>query len=316
MAMTALQALMEDSRFKVLAIVTPNQGEPLYRDQSILPQEQLAESKDIEIIRTDDLSELHDTIERLKPDAVIIASFSKIIPGKTLGLSKFINVHHGNLPRQRGRANVNWAIINEEPEITVSIHEVVPELDAGDIINQFDVSIESGDEASDVYGKINQNLAAVLPNICFDYISGKAVCKKQDSSEATYYGTRLPQDGMIDWRWNRKRIKNLVRALAPPFPGAYTFLDGQKLIVWKVRKPDSPRVFEGFVPGRVAGHKKGVGVEIHTGDGLLLLCEVETGDFRGDPAEIIYSSRITLGLDHEYLLQLISELESRIEELL
>jgi methionyl-tRNA formyltransferase len=316
MAFPVLDGLSSDPRFKVLAIVTPESDDSLYRTEEKLPQESLAEDRGIEIIRTGNLKTLHDEVARVGANAVVIASFNKIIPEKTLGLSRFTNIHLGELPRQRGRANVNWAMINKEPYICVSIHEAVPDLDAGDIIHQIKVPIEADDGVGAVYERINAALGMEFPDLYFDYLSGKISPEPQDGSGATYYGTRLPQDGLIDWRNDRKSIETTIRALGKPYRGAHTYLDGRKLIIWGAHIENDARVFEGGVPGRIASHEKGVGVEVLTGDGPLLLTDVETDDFQGDPAAIIRSSRVTLGLNPEDLLKKINDLELKIESLL
>jgi len=316
MAYPVLDGLSSDPRFTVLAIVTPEAGDFLYRADENLPQEILAKDRGIEIIRTGGLKTQHDEIARVGADAVVIASFNKIIPADTLGLTRFTNIHLGELPRQRGRANVNWAMINQEPYICVSIHEAVPELDAGDIIHQFNVPIGADDGVGAVYERINATLGRELPDIYFDYLSGKTTPNPQDGAGATYYGTRLPQDGLIDWRHDRQSIATLIRALGKPYRGAYTYFDGKKLTIWNARIEDDARVFEGGVPGRIASHKKGTGVEVLTGDGPLLLTDVETDAFQGDPAAIIRSSRVTLGLNPEDLLAKLIDLEQKFESLL
>lgn len=312
MGAPVFETLVRDRRFRVEAIVTPRADAYFYRSAADLPHEIRARALGIEIISTEDLDELHKTIKRIAPDLVVIASFCKIIPERTLRLTKFINIHHGNLPRQRGRANINWAIINDEPSVTVSIHEAAPELDAGRIIRQFHYPIDSDDDVTSIYGKINASLSASLADVCYDYLNDKLSLQDQDHSHATYYVTRLPQDGLIDWSLPRQRIINMVRALTKPFPGAYTFLNGKKLVIWKVRIPERDRVFEGIVPGRISFHKKGVGVEVLTGNGPLLLTDVETDGFHGDPARIIKSSKITLGVSIEGLLSRIEDMERRL----
>ena len=316
MAFPVLDSLSSDPRFKVLAIVTPEADDSLYRTDEKLTQESLAEERGIEVIRTNNLKTLHDDIARVGPDAVVISSFNKIFPEDTLGLTRFTNIHLGELPRQRGRANVNWAMINQEPYICISVHEAVPELDAGDIIHQFKVPIEPSDGVGVVYERINAALGNEFPDLYFDYLNGDIIPKPQDGVGATYYGTRLPQDGMIDWQNDRKSIETLIRALGRPYRGAYTYLDGRKMIIWGAHIENAARVFEGGVPGRIASHEKGVGVEVLTGDGPLLLKDVEMDGFQGDPGVIIRSSRVTLGLNTEDLLNKINKLEQKIESLL
>ncbi len=305
-----LCSLIDDDRFDVPAIVTPPEHTDLYRKADRLPQEIRAEAEGIEIVKTDSLAQLHALTEKLAPDLVLIATFNKIIPEATLKLSKFVNIHHGKLPRQRGRANVNWAIINGEPSVSVSVHEAVPELDAGDILRQIHFDIEADDDIASLYGKINQSLTEELPDLLVEYLSGDLTLQPQDHSRASYYCTRLPRDGMIDWRWPRQRIKDLVRALRKPFPGAFTYLGDEKLIVWDVGDPPRERYFEGIVPGRVVGIHKGMGVEVLTGDGPLLLTQVESGGVTGDPSQLIKSSKTTLGLSVDDLLAKLKVLET------
>ena len=119
------------------------------------------------------------------------------------------------------------------------------------------------------------------------------------------------EDGMIDWRWPRRQIKDLVRALQKPFPGAFTYLEGKKLVVWEVDNPPNKRFFEGIVPGRVVGIHKGLGVEVLSGDGPILLTHIEMSGLIGDPSLLIKSSKITLGHSVDELLARLSALESK-----
>jgi methionyl-tRNA formyltransferase len=302
MAEPVLHSLINDVRYDVLSVVTPPADAALYRRESLLPQEKLAKDNKIEVFKITTLSELHDLVARLKPDLVLIASFNKIIPEQTLALSKFVNIHHGKLPRQRGRANINWAIINGEVSVSISVHEAVPELDAGGILHQYHLSIGPNDDIADIYSEINQILQEVLPDLLGEYMTGHLALQVQDHSRATYCCTRLPDDGMIDWSWPRVRIRNFVRALSKPFPGAFTYLGDQKLIIWKLREPDTPRNFEGIVPGRIVGIHKGQGVEVLAGDGPLLITDVEGVGVFGDPSQIIHSYKCTLGLSVQDLL--------------
>ena len=112
---------------------------------------------------------------------------------------------------------------------------------------------------------------------------------------------------MIDWAWPATRVKNLIRALRKPFPGAFTYLGDQKLTIWGAREPDDRRVFEGIVPGRVVGIQKGVGVEVLAGDGPILLTEVEGLGICGDPSQIITTSKCTLGLTVQCLLERLNQ---------
>ena len=307
MGKSVLESLINDQRYDVVGIVTPPVDAELYRHGDFLPQEQVAQDYKINIFKTDNLSEVHELVANLNPDLVLIASFNKVIPEPTLNLSKFINIHHGKLPRQRGRANINWAIINGEPSVSVSVHEAVAELDAGNILRQYHFTISPASDVADMYCQVNETLRAELPDLLVEYLDGRVSLHVQDQSRATFYCTRLPEDGMIDWAWPAARVRNLIRALRKPFPGAFTYLGDQKLTVWDAREPDDRRVFEGIVPGRVVGIQKGVGVEVLAGDGPILLTDVEGLGKCGDPSQLITTSKCTLGLTVQYLLERLNQ---------
>ena len=223
MGAPVLKSLINDQRYDVVGIVTPPIDADLYRQASFLPQEQVAHDHKIIIFKTDKLSKIHELVANLSPDLVLIASFSKLIPEPTLNLSKFINIHHGKLPRQRGRANINWAIINGEPSVSVSIHEAVAELDAGNILRQYHFTITSESDVADMYRQINETLFAELPDLLAEYLDGRVSLQVQDQSRATFYCTRLPEDGMIDWTWPAAKVINLIRALRNLSWGLYLF---------------------------------------------------------------------------------------------
>jgi methionyl-tRNA formyltransferase len=150
------------------------------------------------------------------------------------------NLHGSLLPRYRGRVPVNWAIINGESETGVSLHRMVSKPDAGDVVAQQSVPILRNDAAIDVFRKLVCAAEQVVLRTVPQLIDGSATETPQDSSQASYFGGRRPEDGRIDWRRPAREIHNLVRAVAPPYPGAFFEPQGQRVFVLGSRYLDLP----------------------------------------------------------------------------
>lgn len=247
---------------------------------------------------------------KFNPDCVVVSSYNQILPPELTALSTFINVHYSPLPHYRGRANVNWAIINDESCVAITIHQIVPELDAGNILFQQLIPLQSNDNVADLYERLNeiqrQHLAEIVIKVCHGY---KGV--PQNSDEATYCCTRLPEDGEIDWSASTRSIDCLIRALVSPFPGAYTYFQGRKLLVWSAKPVNNPPVYAGRIPGRIIGRSKTEGyVDVLTGDGMMRLFQVQfEGEEKTVAANTIKSVKSTLGLRISDLLNRIQILE-------
>ena len=150
-----------------------------------------------------------------------------------------LNMHGSLLPRYRGRVPVNWAIIHGEAETGATLHYMTEKPDAGDIVGQSAVPILPDDTAQEVFDKVTvaaeTTLRAALPAL----LAGTAPRTPQDASRATYFGGRKPEDGMIDWSRDAASIHNLVRAVAPPYPGARTTLNGRPARMLRTRMLDA-----------------------------------------------------------------------------
>jgi len=220
--------------------------------------------KDFDVITMENepIKHLESLIDTHKPDAVVMSSYSRIIPQRVLDKCLFINVHHGDLPRYRGRANINWAIINNRCAIGLTIHNAVSDLDAGNIYHQEMFNISNDDTCATVYNRFNEFIINNLSNIVTNVLKGyKGV--PQNNDLATYTCTRTPEDGLIDWTNDAFKIDCLIRGVTKPFPGAFTYYKGKKLIIWDCGL-DSKRKYVGSVPGRV-GLIHSNGVDILTG---------------------------------------------------
>ena len=159
-----------------------------------------------------------------------------------------LNMHGSLLPKYRGRAPVNWAILNGERESGATLHYMVARADAGDIVDQQAVPILADDDAREVYAKVTAAAEMVLVRSLPGLLAGNAPRRAQPVVAGQYFGRRGPEDGRIDWHWSARRIHNLVRAVAPPFPGAFGEIGGERWWLHRTRvaghtlAPGQPRL--------------------------------------------------------------------------
>jgi methionyl-tRNA formyltransferase len=150
-----------------------------------------------------------------------------------------LNMHGSLLPGYRGRAPVNWAIIHGESETGATLHYMTEKPDNGDIVAQSAVPILPDDTAHELFTKVTVAAELTLYHALPALIAGRAPRIPQDLSKGAYFGGRKPEDGRIAWSQPAARIHNLVRAVAPPYPGAYTELRGHRLVIERTRVIDA-----------------------------------------------------------------------------
>jgi methionyl-tRNA formyltransferase len=153
-----------------------------------------------------------------------------------------LNMHGSLLPKYRGRVPVNWAIIHGETETGATLHYMIDKADSGDIVAQQAVPILPDDTGKEVFDKVTVAAELALSGCLPALLAGNAPRIKQDASTSTYYGGRKPEDGTIDWSKSAIAIHNLVRAVAPPYPGAFTLLAGRQARVLRTRVLDANTV--------------------------------------------------------------------------
>ncbi|GHS86247.1 hypothetical protein AGMMS49957_04060 [Synergistales bacterium] len=227
--------------------------------------EEFALAHDI-LVRTDDkLNEGSAALLR-SLDVELIWSFyyRAIIGPEILSIPRLgsYNMHGSLLPKYRGRACVNWAIINGEETTGATLHAMNVYADRGDIVDQEAISIDIDDTSLSVSQKIADAARAVLSRSYAAIESGAPNLTPQDETKATKFGRRTPSDGLIDWNKSAVEIYNLVRALTHPFPGAFAVIDGQKTYIWRARPLDGPQ----SEPGKIVSKNPLI---FATGDGLL-----------------------------------------------
>jgi methionyl-tRNA formyltransferase len=247
----------------------------------------VAREHDIPAITPDDPN-LPDTLERVtgaRSDFLFSFYFRHMLGSRLLAAAKCgaLNMHGSLLPKYRGRVPVNWAVIRGEHETGATLHYMVEKPDAGDIVDQQAVPILPDDTASEVYRKVTLAAEMVLHRSLPRLLAGTAPRIKQELARGSYFGGRKPEDGRIDWNNTAETVHNLVRGVAPPYPGAFTTIAGRTVRILKsLRQPGRRGSFSAptlFVENGVCF--------VQCADGAVLrIAHIELAGRRIEPREI------------------------------
>lgn len=182
-----------------------------------------------------ELETLAPRIQALAPDYIFSFYYRHMISAPILACAKIaaLNMHGSLLPKYRGRAPVNWAILHGEKETGATLHIMEIKPDAGDIVGQAAVSIGPDETATEVFAKVSNAAVEVINQALPQLIQGTVPRKPNELSKGSYFGGRKPSDGQIHWEQTAKQVHNLVRAVAPPYPGAFTDHEGKTMVVAK-----------------------------------------------------------------------------------
>ncbi len=176
--------------------------------------------------------EVITSLHELAPDLIVLAGYGQIVKQAFINMASLgcINLHGGKLPQYRGSSPMNWALLNGEREFGISIIQVESGVDTGDVLNErmFPISLE--DTIVDIQRIANREFPKMLLEVVAQIKAGTLQPRKQDETQAAYYPLRFPDDGLILWDiYTAEQIHNRVRALADPYPGAFTFFKGQRV---------------------------------------------------------------------------------------
>jgi methionyl-tRNA formyltransferase len=219
--------------------------------------------------------ELGDVVSRWRPDLLWVTDYRYLISAPILALARLgaVNLHPSLLPRYRGRAPLNWAILNGETELGLTAHYIDEGMDTGDIIDQRTFSLSVEEDVGDALERLYPLYGGVTRSVLAGFRRGSVRAVKQDHSQATAFPRRQPEDGLIDWTVSASRVRDLVRAVARPYPGAFAYRGSDRVVVWRARVEDHESELQER-PGRVVTTSAGVPV-ISTGSGRLALLDVE-----------------------------------------
>ena len=254
----------------------------------------LAEKKGIKVFKpsSPNTAEFIQTIKNLKPDVLFSFYYRQMICDDILNIvnGKAYNLHGSLLPKYRGRAPLNWAVLHGETTTGVTLHKMVRKADSGEIVDQQGFDILEKDNIKTLQPKMSNAASILLERAIPAIFTGTEKLTIQDESKASYFGGRKAEDGKIHWEKSAKEINDLIRAVTDPFPGAFTFYNGKKIIIWSANVLPSPNENK---PGEVLSLKPLV---ISTGKCSLQILNGGIGEANSLSEEsIINEAGLTLG---------------------
>jgi methionyl-tRNA formyltransferase len=263
-------------------------------------------------------------VQQARPEVAISVNWLTVIGQEMLNQFKhgIINAHAGDLPRFKGNAVPNWAILTGENKVVLTLHEMALDLDSGPILLQKEFPVTPDTYISDIYRFLSENIPTMFAETLDGLALGTITPRQQskDPSLVLRCFPRLPEDGEIEWSSPAEDLARLVRASAEPFSGAYSYLADEKITIWRAHAEKLPYPFLG-IPGQVVQLRPQTGeVAVLANDGILVLEEGATANAgRGRASELIKSTRIRLGsnlsLRVAALSQRVVDLEKQLKEM-
>lgn len=179
----------------------------------------------------------YDFIRKIEVDIIASINYLFLIKKDIIQHSNKLtfNIHGSLLPKYRGRTPHVWAIINNEKNTGISAHKIDEGCDTGDVISQIDVRIDEFDTGKSILEKFKEQYFNIVLEVVNKCEENNLSCKRQNEKFATHFGKRTPEDGEINWDWQKERIKNWVRAQSYPYPGAFSFFNNVKIIIDEVK---------------------------------------------------------------------------------
>ena len=212
---------------------------------------ELCAEKNIPVVMPSDPSSdaLFEQIRTIAPQVIFSFYYRHMLPVRLLALASdgAFNMHGSLLPKYRGRVPINWAVLHGEETTGATLHEMVAKPDAGAIVAQTAVPILPDDTAHQVFGKVVVAAEITLWNVLPEMLAGRTPRLQNNLAQGSYFGGRTAADGRIDWQQPAQSIYNLHRAVAPPYPGAWTVIGEITYIIGAARL--STRSFANLLPG-------------------------------------------------------------------
>ena len=267
-AVPSLRALLSDSYFQIAGVVTqPDRPRGRGKKTASSPVKDAALEAGVPVYQTEKVrseSSL-DYFKRLAPDVVVIIAYGQIIPAALIAIPRlgWINLHGSLLPKYRGAAPINWAIINGEKVTGLTTMQIDAGLDTGPMLLKYQTGIGPDETAPDLYGQLAGAGAPLIMETLKKLDQGEIAPAPQDNSQATLAPPLKKEDGRIDWFLPAPKIYNRIRGLQP-WPGAFTTFRGATCRIWG--KPLKP-VAAGGMPGIILPTQE---------DGLLVICGAST----------------------------------------
>lgn len=241
----------------IIAVVT-NPDRPKGRGMKMIasPVKEFAIEKGIAVLQPEKIKEISDTLEKLNPDLFCVVAYGKILPKYILNIPKLgsINVHGSLLPKYRGAAPIQWAVLNGDKKTGITTMYMDEGMDTGDMILQEEIEIGEDETTGELWKKLSNIGGSLLVKTIEQIENGTAPRTKQNDN-FTLAPMLNKEMAKIDWEnKTAEEIKNLVRGLNP-IMGAYTMLNGRKIKIWKVEKQEIPEFIEGHPDFKQFGNR-------------------------------------------------------------
>ncbi len=278
-AVPSLDMLVKEN-YEVVAVVT-QPDKPKGRGKKVTPPPvaEYATARGIRLLQPEKVKcgDFIAQLKELNPDLIVTAAYGKILPREVLELPRFgcINVHASLLPHYRGAAPIQWAIINGETKTGITTMLMDEGLDTGDILLQKEVEITEDMTAGELHDILAVLGAAVLRETLARLNAGTLTRTRQDDDKASYAKMLDKNIGCIDWSRSAREIHNLVRG-TNPWPGAYTFYNGEKMKVWRTSVKDDTA---GKAPGTILSVNRD-GISVACGLGTVVIRELQFSNCR------------------------------------
>lgn len=273
-ATTTLEAVLEAGHEVVLVVTQPDKPKGRGKNVQFPPVKECAVSHGIEVYQPKRVREPEcmEHLRNYRPDMIVVAAFGQILPRELLELPPYgcINVHASLLPKYRGAAPIQWAVINGDENSGVTIQRMAEGIDTGDMIAKVTVALEPKETGGSLFERLATAGAALCVQAMADIEAGKAVYLPQDETQATHVSMIKKEMGRIDWSMSAVAIERLIRGLNP-WPSAYTGLGGKTLKIWEA---DVLSQDTAYPHGTIVKIDK-MSIQVQTGEGILVLREVQ-----------------------------------------
>jgi methionyl-tRNA formyltransferase len=282
-AIPTLQHLVH-SEFSVIGVVCqPDRPSGRGKKVQFGPVKTFALAQNLSVVQPEKMKDpsFLETLRSWNPDVIVVAAYGRILPQVILDLPPkgCLNVHGSLLPKYRGAAPIQWAVINGEPETGVTIIVMDAGMDTGAILEQAVVPISAEDTAGDVAVRMAEMGGKLLVSTLQKWTEGTLIPQPQNEPEATLAPILKKEDGLLDWSQSATTLANRIRGLSP-WPGAFTFVNGDRWGIWKVQveEHDGNAALSlkntSSVPGSIIGVTKNA-ILVQTGYGVLHLIEIQ-----------------------------------------
>lgn len=298
LACASLRALLDSPEFEVVAVVT-QPDRPKGRDLKLQPSEvkKVALAANIPVLQPERAreSQFIEQLKQLVPDYIVVVAYGQILPRAILDTPKFgcVNVHTSLLPKYRGAAPIQAALLDGDPETGVTVMQMEEGLDTGPIISQRAIPIEATDDAQTLHDKLAKVGAELLVPTLVDFAAGKIKAQPQDHAHATHVKKIKKEDGQLDWSQPARVLQNRIRAFTP-WPGAFTFQPiGDKPKLLKIWRAEVEKM--SGVPGVVLAADNS-GVVVSCGEDALRILRLQReGGRQMSVAEFLQGNPIRVG---------------------